>query len=110
MQDRHLSESSAEEEEEDELQHEEEHVGRREMKVERSEPRLRRTEARSSLKESASGGGSSEDEGDTTVTMKSGPRPRRPTDASTTSNLRVGFNSLLNPEDRKADERVKEEL
>ncbi len=43
------------------------------------------------------------------MTMKSGPRARSATTTSTTSGLRVGFNSLLNPEERRGDGRVKEE-
>ncbi|SPO21150.1 related to putative C2H2 zinc finger protein flbC [Ustilago trichophora] len=108
MQDRRLSESSGEEEEEDELLHDNEQPGRKGMKSERSQGR--KADADSVTKGSTSGGGSSEDEGDTTVTMKTGPRPRSTTSASTTSNLRAGLGSLLNPEERKPDSRVKEEL
>lgn len=107
MQDRRVSESSGEEEE-DEL--EEEPTGRKGVKPERSDPRLRRADADSVTKGSTSGGEPSEDEGDTTVTMKTGPRPRSETSASTTSNLRAGFGSLLNPDDRRPDHRTKEEF
>lgn len=100
MQDRNLSESS-EEDEEDELAQEEEQEERRNVHGQGADPRLRKGPEVDE--------GLSEDEGDTTVTMKSGPRRRSETNASTTSNLRVGFNSLLNPEDRKAEGRVKEE-
>ncbi|GAK62103.1 uncharacterized protein PAN0_001d0300 [Moesziomyces antarcticus] len=112
MQDRRLSESEEEEEEEEEedgLRYEQESVGsRRSANMEPFDSRLHRAE-HSPTKESASAGGSSEEEGDTTVTMKSGPRARSATTTSTTSGLRVGFNSLLNPEERRADGRVKEE-
>jgi hypothetical protein len=111
MQDRRLSESEEEEEEEeeDELRYEQESVGsRRSANMEPFDSRLHRAE-HSPTKESASAGGSSEEEGDTTVTMKSGPRARSATTTSTTSGLRVGFNSLLNPEERRGDGRVKEE-
>ncbi|CDU24171.1 related to putative C2H2 zinc finger protein flbC [Sporisorium scitamineum] len=104
MREHHLSESSAEEEEEDELLHEDEPPARPERGAQ-----LRRADADSMTRGSVSGGGSSEDEPDKTVTMKSGTRPRSATSASTTSNLRAGFTSLLNPEEGKAEARVKEE-
>lgn len=104
MRERRLSESEEDEEEEDELREDEEHV-----KSERSDSHSRRRDADLVTKGSTSGGGSSEEEGDTTVTMKTGPRPRSETSASTTSNLRRGFNSLLNPDDRKSDVRLKDE-
>ncbi|KAJ1570598.1 hypothetical protein NDA11_001653 [Ustilago hordei] len=107
MRERRLSESEEEEEEEDEedeLQEEEEQVS-----SERSDSRQRRRDTDSTTKRSPSGGKSSEDEDDTTVIMKTGPRPRSETNASTSSNLRVGFNSLLNPDDRKSDNRLKDE-
>ena len=110
MQDRRLEESSGEEEEEDELRYEEEHTDKPDVRAEQSKPRRRRGDADSATKGSASGGGTSEDEGDITVTIKTGTRPRSETSASTTSNLRVGFDSLLNPEDKKSDSRVKQEL
>ena len=102
MRERHLSESSAEEEEEDELLHEDEVPDRPpSIKSERTQDRFAGGDA------SASQGGSSEDEADRTVTMKSGPRPRSGTGASTTSNLRAGFTSLLNPEERQPEGRVR---
>ena len=106
MRERRLSESEEEEkeEEEDELREEEEQVS-----SERSDSRQRRRDTDSTTKRSPLGGRSIEDEDDTTVTMKTRPRPRSETNASTTSNLRVGFNSLLNPDDRKSDNRLKDE-
>ncbi|TKY90778.1 hypothetical protein EX895_000776 [Sporisorium graminicola] len=97
MREHHLSESSAEEEEEDELLHEDD-PPTRDVKSERDAPRS-----------ITRGSGSSEDEADRTVTLKSGPRPRSATSASTTSNLRAGFTSLLNPENARGEARVQEE-
>ncbi|SNX81884.1 related to putative C2H2 zinc finger protein flbC [Melanopsichium pennsylvanicum] len=105
---RRLEESSGEDEEEkDELLHEEEHQA---FKPEHSESYSRDKDVNSAAHGSISGGASSEDEGDTTVTMESGPRPRSTTNASTTSNLRAGFGSLLNPEGNRSDSQVKEEF
>lgn len=107
MRERRLSESSAEEEEEDELLHEDEQSASQQprIKAEREDARLQRADVDSLPRGSTSAGGSSEDEADKTVTMRSGPRPRSTTSASSTSNLRAGLNSLLNPEDRAKDER-----
>ncbi|KAJ9476630.1 Zinc finger protein CRM3 [Pseudozyma hubeiensis] len=110
MRERRLSESSAEEEEEDELLHEDEQPETRpDHKTERADPQLRRAEVDSLPRGSTSGGGSSEDEADTTVTMRSGPRPRSTTSGSATSKLRAGFNSLLNPESHQPEASVKDE-
>lgn len=110
MQERRLSESSAEEEEEDELLHEDDLAARQTAdKAERTDGLVQRAEVTSLSRDSLSRDGSSEDEADTTVTMRKGPRPRSTTSASVTSNLRAGFNSLLNPEDHMSEDRFKDE-
>ncbi len=82
--------------EEDELLNEDEAPSRPSTDSNRADVHSRRVEVDSVTKTSASGGGSSEDEADRTVTMKSGPRARSTTNASTTSSLRAGVTSLLN--------------